>query len=105
MSDDGGYIIDKYSGYIIRHIDFDDAEGYDKGGFKIVHHDIIEKDGADELLGDDWLEEKDKIAMEYENVDAQYINNIVKTLNYNLHIKDVNEGFIVKTGLVLMKKY
>ena len=104
LSDDGGYIIDKYSGYIIRHIDFDDAEGYDKGGFKIVHHDIIEKDGADELLGDDWLEEKDKIAMEYENVDAQYINNIVKTLNYNLHIKDVNEGFIVKTGLVLMKK-
>lgn len=104
LSDDGGYIIDKYSGYIIRHIDFDDAEGYDKKGFKVVHHEVLEKDGADELLGEEWLEEKDKVAMEYENVDAQYVNNIAKTLNYNLHIKDVNEPFIVKNALILLKK-
>lgn len=104
LSDDGGYIIDKYSGYIIRNIDFDDAEGYDKAGFKMVHHGVLEKDGVDEMLGEEWLDEADKHAMEYENVDAQYINNIIEALNYNLHIKNVNKQFIVKNALILLKK-
>jgi|UniRef100_A0A6C0AKK7 hypothetical protein len=104
LSDDGGYIIDKYSGYIIRNIDYDDAEGYNKSGFKIIHHEVLEKDGVDEMLGKEWLDEEDKIAMEYENVDAQYINNIIQALNYNLHIKNINKQFIVKHGLILLKQ-
>ena len=36
ISDDGDKIVDKFSGYTIRMIEFDDAEGFDDAGYKIV---------------------------------------------------------------------
>ena len=44
LSDDGDKVVDRHSGYIIRSIDYDESEGYDKGGFKIISREILEKD-------------------------------------------------------------
>lgn len=41
ISDDNDKVIDKYSGYIIKFIEFDDSEGYDEGGYKIVSREIM----------------------------------------------------------------
>ena len=43
ISDDGESIIDKHSGYVIKYINFDTSESYDKEGFKIVTHQVLEK--------------------------------------------------------------
>jgi len=42
MSDDGDSIVDKYSGYVLRKIDFVVEEGFTEEGFRIVSHDILE---------------------------------------------------------------
>ena len=39
LSDDNDKWIDKHSGYIIKFIEFDDSEGYDESGYKIVSRD------------------------------------------------------------------
>ena len=41
ISDDNDKVIDKHSGYIIKFIEFDDSEGYDEGGYKIVSREIM----------------------------------------------------------------
>ena len=43
-SDDGGYIVDKYSGYLIRAINFDISEGYEESGAKRSSREEIEQD-------------------------------------------------------------
>ena len=44
LSDDGDKIVDRYSGYFIKMIDFDLTEGYDDSGFKIVSRDVLEEE-------------------------------------------------------------
>ena len=41
-SDDDSYIVDKYSGYNIKAIDFDVSEGYTEEGYKIKSRDLLE---------------------------------------------------------------
>ena len=43
ISDDNDKVIDKHSGYIIKFIEFDDSEGYDEGGYKIVSEKLCLK--------------------------------------------------------------
>ena len=43
-SDDESYIVDKYSGYNIKAIDFDVSEGYTEEGYKIKSRDLLEAD-------------------------------------------------------------
>ena len=40
LSDDGDKVVDRHSGYIIRSIDYDESEGYDEAGFKIVSREV-----------------------------------------------------------------
>lgn len=47
LSDGGGSIVDKYSGYIIRALDYDTEEGYDEQGFQIRSRDVLEDDRDD----------------------------------------------------------
>jgi hypothetical protein len=42
LSDGGGSIVDKHSGYIIRALDYDTEEGYDEQGFQIHSRDVLE---------------------------------------------------------------
>ena len=44
LSDDGDSIVDKYSGFVLRKMDFSSEEGFDEGGFRITSNDIMEKD-------------------------------------------------------------
>ena len=41
-SDDEAYIVDKYSGYNIKAIQFDVSEGYTEEGYKIKSRDVLE---------------------------------------------------------------
>lgn len=44
ISDDGDKWVDKYSGMIIKNIEFSTEEGYDESGFKVVSRDILDND-------------------------------------------------------------
>jgi hypothetical protein len=41
LSDQGDFYVDKYSGYPIKSIEFDDGEDYTESGFKDVYHEVI----------------------------------------------------------------
>ena len=44
ISDDNNFWVDKYSGYIIKTIEFDNDEGYDEKGYKLQSHAILENE-------------------------------------------------------------
>lgn len=44
LSDDGEAIIDRYSGMVIRNIDFSSEEGFDASGYSISSREILEED-------------------------------------------------------------
>lgn len=44
ISDDNSYWVDKYSGYIIKAIEFNGDEGYDESGYKLNTKDVLEND-------------------------------------------------------------
>uniref|UniRef100_A0A6C0EU03 Uncharacterized protein n=1 Tax=viral metagenome TaxID=1070528 RepID=A0A6C0EU03_9ZZZZ len=50
LSDNGDTWVDKYSGYIIKTLDFDNDEGYTDGGFKNVSRGTIDKPLVDEFF-------------------------------------------------------
>lgn len=47
LSDGGGSIVDKHSGYIIRALDYDTEEGYDEQGFQIRSRDVLQDEQDD----------------------------------------------------------
>lgn len=49
-SDSGNMIEDKYSGFMIRMIEYTDEEGYNEAGFKISTHAFIEQDTSEKVL-------------------------------------------------------
>lgn len=46
---DGSFWIDKYSGYVIKTINFDNEEGYTNDGFKIKSREPVEEKSSNEL--------------------------------------------------------
>ena len=48
----GDKIVDKYSGYFIKLIGYDENEGYTKEGFKILSKSVMESDDEDEKIED-----------------------------------------------------
>ena len=44
ISDDGNNWVDKYSGYIIKNIEFNNDEGFDEQGYRLQSREILEKD-------------------------------------------------------------
>jgi len=49
LSEDGDTWVDKYSGYVIKQIDYDTEEGYE-AGFRIRTRDILEQDAGNAIL-------------------------------------------------------
>ena len=80
LSDDGNAYVDMHSGEIIKYVEFDDEEGYNEKGFKIVSKELMEKEQG--LI----LEEDTKL---YEDEKSKIIINIITTmsnfLSINLH--------------------
>ena len=92
ISDDGDKIVDKYSGYTIRMIEFDDAEGFDDAGYKIVTRALINKDIGDVIM-DMSFRPVDKL----KSKDGDMISNIIKTLQQQMGISiGGNIEFIIK---------
>jgi hypothetical protein len=82
LSDDGDSIVDKYSGYTLRKIDFVTEDGYTEEGFRIITHDVIEKD-LGEKLTEMFIDTK---MMLFENKLNETIYNITRTICSNIGI-------------------
>jgi hypothetical protein len=50
MSDSGDTIVDKFSGFAVRAIDFAEEDGFDESGFKITTHAFIQKGEVDKAV-------------------------------------------------------
>lgn len=95
MSDDGNSIVDPHSGYELRKIDFVSEDGYTDEGFKIVSHDILQKDLSARLtniFGE-------VTAPIFENEQTEKIYNVTKTIcqNINISIDNVSEYVVAQT--------
>lgn len=76
ISDDNNYWVDKYSGYIIKRIEFSTDEGYDEKGFKLNTKEILET----EFIFNYELKEKD----EFSNNILSIIKSVSNLININI---------------------
>ena len=81
LSDDGDKVVDKHSGFIIRTIDYDESEGYNEAGFKIVSRSILEADIENTIA-----ELEFKIPEGIETHNSKVIINIIQTMDVNMGI-------------------
>ena len=87
LSDNGDKWVDKYSGYIIKNIDFDKEEGYDAKGYKVVTREVIEAPADAEIFSEDVLEElaKDK-----------FIKTVIKVLFNYLGVTYIEDDSLIE---------
>ena len=99
LSDDGDKIVDKYSGYLIKMLEFDTAEGYDKNtGFKMVTREVIEEEDEDKITS--ILENKDNSKTSMANL----LEKIFKSMSKNLGIHLDNEmEFMISSSINLIE--
>ena len=81
ISDDGDKIVDKYSGYTIKMIEFDEAEGFDEAGYKIVSRGVLNKD-----IGDVLMDMSFKPSEKLKSKDGTMINNVITTLQQQMGV-------------------
>lgn len=98
LSDDGDAIVDKYSGYVLKAMDFVNEETYDESGFKITTHGILEKDiGA---LAAEVLTKKKDTDKVFENETSEMVYNVFHSLCGNMGIDPTNhEEFVMRVSL------
>jgi len=102
MSDDGDSIVDKYSGFVLRKIDFSTEEGFDESGFRITTNDILEQD-----LGAVMLESAKKVTQKrvFENETSEVVYNVLLTICRNIDIPlESIEEFVMRTSIELFDK-
>jgi hypothetical protein len=102
----GDSIVDKFTGEVIRKLDFSSEEGYDEAGFKITTHDIMEKDIGD-LLTEAVTTSKQPEKV-FENEITMMVYNVFKAICTNIELPqlgiDAMEGFILRTVTEIMNK-
>jgi hypothetical protein len=102
-SDSGNMIEDKYSGFMIRTIEYSDEEGYNEAGFKVSTHAFIEK-GEDERVLENLLKKSisDQVC---ENPRSQMICDILSGISKNLgiSINDIRE-IVVRVATTVCDK-
>ena len=91
LSDSGNAIVDKYSGLVIRAIDFAEEDGYDEAGFKISTHAFIQKGEIDKTVENitDMYSTMDKQICQGERSQmiCQLLEGISKQLGYTIKNK------------------
>jgi hypothetical protein len=87
-SDSGNMIEDKYSGFMIRMIEYSDEEGYNESGFKVSTHAFIEKSGEEQVL--EKLMKSSLPIQVCENPRAQMICDILSGISKNLGISMID---------------
>ena len=96
LSDDGSAYVDEYSGDPIKYREFNDDEGYDEKGFKIVSKEIMEKEVTINI---------DDTTKIYEDEESKTIINIIVSMSNFLSIKLHHQyEFIVRNVLSLHEK-
>jgi hypothetical protein len=106
ISDDGNTWVDKHSGYVIRYIEFNDEEGYDERGFKILTHDLLgEEIELRNVKSAKSTEESEKEMKKYKSIEAEIISNIIYAMTsfMSINIENVYD-FIVKKSLETFSK-
>lgn len=93
-SDDGGYIVDKESGYVIRALSFSEQEGYSDSGYKIVTKSALEKDfDINQYMNVKVVDD----SFVFKTTSAIQIQKIVLALDKNLTVSTKNSHkFIIK---------
>jgi len=79
-SDDGDSWVDKYSGYVITKIEFEEEEEYNENGFLIKSRDILEKSSGDMLTGNMLTTNKINLK-KINNPEIKIIYNIITELS------------------------
>ena len=101
LSDDGDSIVDKYTGYVLRKIDYSAEEGFDESGFRITTNAVVEEQDIGAMVLE-VLSKKDKV---FENPTAQSAYNVFRTLSENMGISENSssiEEFALRITLEMM---
>jgi hypothetical protein len=104
LSDDGDSIVDKYSGEVLRKIDFVSEQGYDENGFKIVTSDILETDEDSVIVAiiESRKNKKDRV---FENDDSEKVYGILRSISNHIGIPSENiEEFVLRTSLEIITR-
>lgn len=102
-SDSGNMIEDKYSGYMIRMIEYSDEEGYNEAGFKVSTHAFIGEQTEDKVLND--LMNPIEKPFLCENPQSQLICDVLTSLGKNLGIPvDDRKEMVVRLSATLCDK-
>jgi hypothetical protein len=98
LSDDNNNWVDKYSGYIIKSIEFNSEEGYDEKGFKLQTRSLVENDYT--ISQDTQVTELTKTKSL--NPNTQIILNIVKAMSIMIGINiSHNHELIINNVLTI----
>ena len=99
---DGDNVVDKYSGYVIKKLQYDENEGYEESGFKRVTRAVMEEEEDIVLTSAvSGIQVQKKHA-----VFIKEVKKILRTLDSKLKINTTQQHeFITKYMIMLMKKY
>ncbi len=86
ISDDGDKIVDKHSGYVIRTIEYDNSEGFDEAGYRVVSREVLEKD-----IGDVLIDMSHKEMPKLQSADSEMIYKVLSALDKSLGINTESE--------------
>jgi len=101
ISDDGEKIVDKYSGYVIRTIEYDTGEGFDDAGYKIVSREVLEKN-----IGDVLIDMSHKEMPQLQSPDADMIYKVLSMLDRSMGINTESEyDFVISNVVEEIKHY
>ena len=101
LSDDGDKVVDRFSGFIISRIDYDDSEGYNEQGFKIVSRSVLDSN-IEKIVSDLDFKIPDSALKK----NTKTILNIITTLDKNLGISVNSQfDFIVNLVNTILDKY
>ena len=85
---DGDSIFDRYTGRLLRKIDFVDETGYDEQGFKMVTNEIIEKDILE--VTTTALEKQKKLKDRvFENEDSELVFKLLRSICRHIEYKQM----------------
>tara|TARA_Y100000591_G_C21854102_1_gene713769 strand:+ start:2734 stop:8724 length:5991 start_codon:yes stop_codon:yes gene_type:complete len=102
ISDDNDKIIDKYSGYIIKFIEFDDSEGYDESGYKIVSREIMLENIDVLSFKSNMVKDKQ---FDYETTLAKDIKKFLEAFDKKLQINSEDEHpFMIRLTIDSLNK-
>jgi len=99
LSDDNNYWVDKYSGYIIKSIEFNTDEGYDEKGYKLYTSAVIENEYT--INPDAQVSGLTKTKSS--NPNTQIILNIVKSMCLMIGINIVNNHELIINNVLTIQ--